>query len=1024
MSSASDSHPWRITPPGRKPPPGPERSAWLESQSLFRNRDDIYRLLDDIDPALRADRPTELDPNAVSLAILEFLEQKISRGGQGMAALTILCHLNSGFKRYCRHHDVSKIQLPLVQDLGLDDGLLDGEVLASLALHRAIVKVWTERVVALLSSKCKKPHEVAAATVASAALFGGLEHDGFRKALVSALTKPCLDSGGFVRFELSIGSRKYRWLADPVTETLIRRWTSEGVLPLAEGSIDGTTFRTELAQYTPKSAIESRTRPINPAEVLSRASKGMLLHHFPPDIATIACGHVENTPLPVSAWSRLVVDQGRWPGDRMPPIRVQPKRSRREVRAIQDGFIWQKIHDLESGMKWSPQQRRSEGLTSSVKTSVREDYVSEAGRKIATVRRDVEAHYAVRGEDGSACFSRVLCQFAEDLTTRGGLIKEDLAPSTIESYFQDIKTSLAELAVSDVRAIAVDQRQNIYHQAVLRAPAKTREGLSVALHLFEGTLIRSFGIDDEVDWSALPMHSRISSSVDANLVDPVTYAALWQTLKTVPCDEEYRPIWISLALLLYRFGLRRGESHEVRLADIHLLSKGYVSLSVPVSQLTTNKSRQAKRRIGPVRLPPEELAVLQDLVTQRNRETRYRARLEEVYLFAWPGHGSQLLDEDTLFRPITELLHWVSGDNSLRIHHFRHAFASRLFCSGRVAVTSLDETPHRPAPWLAAFSRDGAWLRAYELGHVSPRESMTTYCHTADLVHHSFACAAVSAVLPSRVLSMLAGLGERSLERAILRQNHGNSHSARLLLETARRKWPLADAFESRREPRPIEVGQPSTALRLPPQQASHGFKMDGRFQDLLAIVRDRLCNRLDLSAWEQVGYGAPQIRGWIENIDRLSALGFLRVGRERRDRMPAELVQCGQRVLDAMQAEEEKAYVPLLARCLAGFGNGRQGIRGDSKTARDLKKWIEYRNDEMSVDLEPAAAGFTRVRLVGKFSISTSDEKLFFVVLAVRMLVKADIDVHVQPYRRLKDAGSAAPQDAVGPGVSSQGSG
>ena len=1009
MNSDSDHHPWHIAPPGRKPPPGPERSIWLDAQVLFRNRAEIHQLLDDIHPALRDNQPAEIDPNVVSLKILECLEQKLSAGGQATAALIILCHLNAGFRRYCHRHAVAPIPLPLVQDLGLDDGLLDSDALASLTLHQAVANVWSERIPKLLATKIAEPHQLAGAIVVSAALFGGLAPQRFAKSLIGALSEPCQDAGGLVRFEWVLGSRSYVWLADPVTETLLRRWTADGSLPLPEGSVTAARLRIELAQYIPRHVAEEAGRLMNPAGVLSRAARGMLLQYFPPDIVTIAQGKAENTPLPLSAWSRVVMGRLCPRGETAPPIRAQPRQSKPTSHALRDGFIWEEIHALELAVAWSPGPRRKKGLTSSEEAAIRTEYVEKAVTEIAKIRRDVQIHYAERGEDGNACYSRVLCQFAEDLTSRGGPIRERLAPATISSYFKDITSALGELAVSDLRLIPVDHRQTVYHHAILAAAPGSREGLVVALRLFERTLIRSFEIDDEVDWSAMPVHRRFHLSVDANVVDATTYQTLWSTLKAVSCDEGYRPVWMSLALLLYRFGLRRGEAHELTLADIHFLPGGYVSLSIPVSRLTTNKSRQAKRQIGPVRLPGEEHSVLESLVAQRMNETLYRARLDEVYLFARPGYGSQLLDEDTLFRPITDLLHWASGDDSLRIHHFRHAFASRLFCTARVALTSLDEAPNRSAQWLDSFRRDGAWLRAYELGHASPRESTTDYCHTADLVHHYFSCVAVSAIVPIRTLSKLAGLADRSIERTALRRDASVVDPAHLLLETVRQRWPLAGVFDSSAQVGRVADSQAPVDLSLPPEEARHGSGKVGRFQDLLDIVRDRLRNRMDLAAWEYEGYRASQVRDWIKIIDRLAALGLQRAGRERRDRMPAELIQCGQRVFDALQPHESQAQVQLLTRCLVGFDDGRRGIRVDAGTAHGLKEWLEFRNEGLTITTEADRAGFTRIRLVGAVPLSPSDEKLFLFVLAVRILKIGDIEGAIQPYRRVRATKGAA---------------
>jgi hypothetical protein len=128
--------PWTIPDPGPKPPPGPARSAWLDVQMLHRHRHDIARLLDKIDPALRQDAHTTLDSGRVALHVLEFLETMFPETVRTTKLPALLAHLTNGFRNYCKHHGCKMLRLPLVREMGVDQGLLDGDVLVAARLHR------------------------------------------------------------------------------------------------------------------------------------------------------------------------------------------------------------------------------------------------------------------------------------------------------------------------------------------------------------------------------------------------------------------------------------------------------------------------------------------------------------------------------------------------------------------------------------------------------------------------------------------------------------------------------------------------------------------------------------------------------------------------------------------------------------------------------------------------------------------------------------------------------------------------
>lgn len=999
MKPDSEENPWVIPKPGPRPVPGPARTAWLQACALYRHRDDLYALLDKIDPLLRKNQLVPLGRDRVALTVLEFLEDPAKELSKPASATAVLHYLHDAFKRYGAHHGVKTPYLPLVHELGLEDGLLDGDALANYALHRALVDVWQEQWCRWWSvSATPSKAELAGALLMSAALFGGLPVRAHWQSLLTLLSKPVMTNGQFIWFDLELNKKMYRWIADPVTEVLIRRFTAEGKLPWLSSSGKVDLQLADLSHYVLKGSSTRGDQSF--FDLLERAARGALIHHYALDVAAIALGLTENTALPKTAWHRLISADTR-PRGSAPQISVDPKSFQPTGMQIEDVTIWNQIHDIKRETIWEPSVNRASGVLDSSKVA-RTDYFSRVSKAIAEIKVAIQRHYAALGLDGSGCYSRVLCQFVEDLLNRGGLRADKLSPATIYSYVCDIDGVAGRLAVPDMRLLSAEDRQAIYADAIAEAKSGNRGGLEVSLQLFECSMDRLLDLDGEVDWSALPLSTPRRARVDANLVTPQDYWYLLDLLDEVACDTDaFRAAWRTLTMLLYRFGLRRGEAHELTLADVHELQGRQVVIHVRELRMSSLKTKRAVRQVGPIVLSAKELAILRGLIEARQRELAFRDDLRDVYLFARPDHGSQLLDSETLFAPITTLLKWTTGDSSMRIHHFRHGFASRLFITGRSPLGSLDESAQRSSQWMSSFRLDGGWLRAYELGHVSPYESVASYCHTTELAHYHFSKGLLPSVLPQEILSKLAGLSDRSLERACHREKSAQClasvRAAEIMLESARRRWPLASGFSSGQETRPAE---PAAVVRLSVPIGAVNMRASKAplFEDVLDLIRQRQRHHLDLSVFEHAGYLATQVRDWIAKIDKLIALGLLRATRFRKDRMPEELIEVGNAITrrEVLQPIDNRSA--FLARCLVGFVS-RNEILVDPTTAQRLSNWIEAERHKLNVAITPSRRGFVQIGFAVKEAIPGSIGRLFLLTLSIIYLSELDIDRLVMPH-------------------------
>lgn len=1008
MNSALNSggqNPWQFPEPGPKPKPGPERTAWLDLRRLRGYQTDIEGLLDRIGPELRRNEPLELDRDFIAEEILKFIEQVTLKNPRAIVVRILLQYLHAGFRRYCRHHKAKAPRIPLLADFGLEDGLLDGDTLDDYRRYVRLVDIWVERFRKFDQAGGDEPsEEIASILVMSAILFGGLPERQHWKEVLVADEGAWLEEAGSLWFEYTFAGNFFRWSVDPVTECLWRRDRAKWNLSWPE-RVGKLTMSSVLAPYRQALADPKPAGAVNAIEFLERSVRASLVRHYAPDVAAIAIGRLPNTALPRHAFRRLLIAGN---SDRAGNIEVFAhvrSRSRPKLRLV-DNFTRDVLARCKAAVNWVPGKQRAKGVKSvSKRQEERDRYVAKAKEDIGYLRHDIRRHYESLGEDGTDSFVMAVCQFIADILATGGPIKEHLAPLTINSYVSEFLNHYPDNAIRWISTLEVDDRQNAYTATLQSLKAGSRARLEVALQLFERTLLTHFNVEDEVDWSCIPLAAPRKTVVDANLVDPATYCALLDALESAECnDEAYRRMLLALSVILYRFGPRRQDAHELTLADLRLMPGNGVVLRIPRSRLTTKKSGQAVREIGPVILPPREWSILNRFWAECAQDATGRRELRQIYLFARPGHGSQLFSEHTLFDPITHLLRSITGDETLRIHHFRHGFGSRHFVSGRTSIDTLDELPHRSAEWRKSFEDDSAWLRSYEIGHISPLGSIASYIHTACIAHYYYASHLVAKVLPLDVLSQLAGISGRSLERTLNRQKSSGEHSlpqaVDFMLKTARREWPSAATKAD-------GVG-PATTKPMVRIQLSTGDEWSRparvvhlRFADAFAVMGEALVRRLDVSAWEVKGISSSTVRKWASITERLATCEFFDGDRKRRPMLSPALVAWGERLATVQDPDRTEIMRRLLSRCLVGMQHRGHDVRMDRAQAKELESWFNLVGDNrLRLEIVDRPEGFVMVHLTDGADQSQSTEfRTFLLGCATMWLTENDIGNRVRPY-------------------------
>lgn len=989
---------WDIPKTGKKPPPGLGRSNWLDLKALRRHQSAINQLLDRIAPELRQNVAIELQQDVVACEVLDYIESLNSKTAKATTARLILIHLQRGMNSYCREHDLPRVRLPLLTALGIDEGLLDGKTLSDYRIYRQLVNAWPDFALGNLTSKEElTTTQISGLLIMSSALFGGLYQQAHWIALIDRLKYPLHCLGKTVHFDLG---EDFAWQADPVSETLLRRLHHKNLLPM---QFPRRPSLTSLLRPYFEAAVVSTS---NPAAQLQAATKSMLALHFAPDIASIALGLLPNSRLPKAASDRIIHSCHKAPqrelhisatrtggGQKFPEVMLPP------MAAF--------LSRVSSAISWDKEENRNTGLQTIANSRPELKYREELSRSLKQISADFQHYCLAEGVNGSSSFHYAILCFVDDLIHLGGIRKEILAPATIDAYASAALQKLKSLAVADLHQISSESRANIYTNAI-HGSGKSRADIEVAIKLFERTLLTRLDIEDEVDWSSVPLATMSRTNVDANLIDPITYANLLSVLQAADIDSDaYRDLLLALSVVLYRFGLRTGEAHELTLADLNWLPDGSVLLHVRRSQLTSNKSVRAIRDVGPILLPSLESQYLRRHWDRRAAESENRLDPRKIYLFARPGHGSSLLGRTVVFDPITRILRWLTSDDSLKIRHFRHGFASRLFLAGRTSHAELDELQVRPAIWQQAYRSDGAWLRCYEMGHLSPTTSIESYVHTATLAHYHYSCQVVAEQLSPQTLSIFAGLGERTIEREMNRAI-AQGVTSRLpsmvdyFLKSTRTTWPLPASSDTKTDQK---MEFPRIQLALHEGYHSHPTKRTPpmNFEQVFGVVSDRLVNKLDLTKWEIAGVPSSVARDWVTTTDALTRIGVLGKDYHRRPRLSPQLIKHGELLLRHIAINGSTGLPLLLARAIVGMHGPGAAIRMDPILGRRLVNWFNCGEGESPVaTLDEGTGKLVEIRLDDRGTDAVKGFRLLLILFAIMLLSADQVGELIEPFQKV----------------------
>lgn len=323
---------------------------------------------------------------------------------------------------------------------------------------------------------------------------------------------------------------------------------------------------------------------------------------------------------------------------------------------------------------------------------------------------------------------------------------------------------------------------------------------------------------------------------NANLISETEYQLVRASLARSKLAERDKALLNLLLVLGYRLGLRRDEiaGRQLNCLQGFDWTEGTEHSIRPQLWIHATAKGTLKRSASNRRLPlahllaSDELDLLMEWAQRRRNEVGEGGTGTEMLFTAQPGSSSKLRDGDG-FEQISELIRKVSGDSSLDFHNLRHSFVSlttlRLLSRSNSATEHSNHTfPTSLVPpselegrrllkrLLLADEppRKTMYLVSALTGHIDPRETLGTYCHSCDLLLNHYleeASPPIASLEAGHLLGQSAGAQRVARHRK--RLNGQPDDPLRSALET------LIKRAERRRIFTPLPLTTPASVATL-----------------------------------------------------------------------------------------------------------------------------------------------------------------------------------------------------------------
>lgn len=353
------------------------------------------------------------------------------------------------------------------------------------------------------------------------------------------------------------------------------------------------------------------------------------------------------------------------------------------------------------------------------------------------------------------------------------------SPTKVLSYMDAIAGKLFALAENaPIEKLSSDARFELYTSVVeLACSPINRKSILYSLKKFDNWLVSHKNAEPLEDAEELFAEAKSTqNAVNANLITFDEYQAtknlLLEASSTWPQGHFNYPKAALIFLILgFKLGLRRSEIAQIKINDLIIeepekdkygyeLKLGCVKqIAIRESHLRQLKNANAKRFLNVADfLDKSEIEQITSWYNEAARGNRIDTR--KGFLFSLDENKQRAISSSLVTTPLLDVIHQVTGDNTLKFHQLRHSFASWLMLSAIGAESNIDFSgyfQHLPKTreWLLPKSVEDRkkqhfghhdlskkytyWLQK-KIGHSSIQTTLVNYIHFMDIGISAYQC--------------------------------------------------------------------------------------------------------------------------------------------------------------------------------------------------------------------------------------------------------------------------------------------
>ena len=574
-------------------------------------------------------------------------------------------------------------------------------------------------------------------------------------------------------------SIKYRWLPDPLTSILITRLhrSIENNTNPSYNYKKIKTRTTTLIRALAFNANISRCRNDSSWTIdkVIKYSKKEAVLYMPGFIRAFIEGETTSQSLPEDTWKRFISD---------------------EQVVLTDyeniSMTGTAIHRPTYATSESQEVKTDKAIIKKVRLALAEAQSVSSGlnpaptdlRNSSQRRTQLKLDLKLILSDYSSSASSTLLYSIEwvlDLLTYGTSKTQSLSLRTIyEYYYANSKPLIEQACHLDLLTLNEDELISLYNTILEYFKDSTRASRAYPLSLFHNFLFNTYLIEDVDFYEIEPRYAL--NTIDANIITDIEYKRTYKLLYEDKYEDRVTRVRNTLLLcLLCKSGPRPSEAIRFLISDIIISDDP--QLYVRNNNFGTGKTYNAIRQIPLlINFDEEETALIHEWLEYRTKTEKSNPKKP---LFT-EGRQAHIAIRQNATNRITLALRIATGDNSVRLRHLRHTFASYYISyacpvSEQFPTKQLVKNNNQSELLSKIFGSTSPTRRflyqvAAMLGHGSPATTLRNYTHCLDIITGEYIWS-TPVVVTGAELGYLCGYSKNSIRNQLMRTKSTMSHA-------------------------------------------------------------------------------------------------------------------------------------------------------------------------------------------------------------------------------------------------------